>query len=80
MKNSIRTALRGGGRIVITIRTDAQGKAEHQVIEDWERLTSVKKAEITPEEMKTAEDSDITIRETLEKLVSAAHINREARQ
>ena len=80
MNNSIRTALKGGGRIVITIVTDVTGRMELQVREDWERLTSIKAAEIAPKELNAAEDSDALIREALEKLVSEAHISWEGRQ
>ena len=78
MNDKLRTALHGGGRIIITIREDAKRDYHLQVMEDCGRLTGVKSASLCAEELDQAENPDGLFQETLERLVQECHINQAA--
>lgn len=77
MSDRIRTALKGGGRISISIDVSSKGGMELWVSEYWERLSAVERKEIPAEELNAAEDPDGLLRETLERMVQKAHMNWE---
>lgn len=79
MSDVLRTALKGGGRIVILIDRWANGDFHLQATEDWGRLTSIRKEVIPAEELEKAERPDGLIAAALAKLVADAHINHEAK-
>ena len=80
MSDKLRTALKGGGRIIISINRWANGDFHLQVTEDWARLTSIEKEVITAEKLDRTEDQDGLIAAALARLVAAAHINYEAKE
>lgn len=77
MSDVMRTALKGGGKIMISINQWANGDFHLCVTEDWERLTSIERADIPAEAMNAAEDPDGLLREVVSQLVRKAHMNWE---
>ena len=80
MADTLRTALKGGGKIVIVIDVWANGDFHLQVTEDWGRLTSVQKTDIPAAKLAAADHPDGLIAAAISKLVAEAHIRYEARQ
>ena len=80
MSDKLRTALKGGGRIIISIDRWANGDFHLCVTEDWARLTSIERATVSAEAMNAVEDPDGLIGAEITKLVAAAHINHEAKE
>lgn len=78
MSDKLRTALKGGGRILISINVWANGNLHLSVTEEWARLTSPVQTVITADHLAAAEDQDAVIREELTRMVQKAHINYEA--
>ncbi|MBD5169344.1 MAG: hypothetical protein HDT20_04390 [Oscillibacter sp.] len=78
MSNITRTALKGGGKIHITMDARPNGDFELWVTESWARLTAVERCTISAQQLETAEDPDGLIREEVIRLVRKAHINWEA--
>ena len=78
MSDIMRTALKGGGRIRITIDARPDGDFELRVTEEWERLTAVENTTGPAEQLAAAEDPDAVIREELTRMVRKAHMNWEA--
>lgn len=78
MSDVMRTALKGGGQITISIERWANGDFDLCVSEYWARLTSIERAAISAEAMNAAEDPDGLLREELTRLVQKAHMNWEA--
>ena len=78
MSDIMRTALKGGGRIHITIDARPDGDFELWVTEDWERLTAAEHETIPAEKLAEAEDPDRLIREVLVRMTRKAHMNWEA--
>lgn len=78
MSDIMRTALKGGGKIHITIDLRPSGDFELWVTEDWARLTAVENVTIPAERLAEAEDPDALIREELTRMVRKAHMNWEA--
>lgn len=79
MSDHLRIALKGNGKIRVSIQQGNNKDFFLEAIEDWARLTSVKRAVIKAEELAAAEDPDRLIWETLKNLAQECHINREAR-
>lgn len=77
MSDILRTALKGGGRLLILVDRWANGDFHLEVTEDWARMTSIRRGTVTAEQMDAAADPDKLIEETAGKLVAAAHINSE---
>lgn len=77
MSDKLRTALKGGGRIIISVDRWANGDFHLCITEDWAGLTSIERATISAEAMSAAEDPDGLIGTEIAKLVAAAHINME---
>lgn len=77
MSDIIRTALKGGGRVCISIDARPSGDFQLMVTEDWSRLSAVERAAIPVERLAAAEDPDETIREEVTRLVRKAHMNWE---
>lgn len=75
MSDIMRTALKDGGKVCITIDAKLNGDFELLVTEDWARLTAVERADIPAERLASAEDPDGVIREELTRLVRKAHMN-----
>ena len=71
MSDKLRTALKGGGRIIISVDRWANGDFHLCVTEDWARLTSIERAAVSAEAMNAVE---------IAKLVAAAHISYEAKE
>ena len=46
MSDKLRTALKGGGRIIISVDRWANGDFHLCVTEDWARLTSIERAAV----------------------------------
>lgn len=80
MSDIMRTALKGGGTIRISINAKADGDFHLCVTEDWARLTAVEWATIPAEKLAAAEDPDAVIREEVTRIVRKAHMNWEARE
>lgn len=80
MSDKLRTALKGGGRIIISIDRWANGDFHLCVTEDWARLTSIERATISAADVDVAERPDGLIGAEIAKLVAAAHINYEAKK
>lgn len=81
MSDVMRTALKGGGSLMISINRWENGDFHLCVTEDWARLTSIERAVVSAEEIDAAEDQDGLLRDTLVRLVGKAHMNWEvARQ
>ncbi len=80
MSDKLRTALKGGGRIIISIDGWANGDFHLCVTEDWARLTSIERATVSAEAVNAAEDPDGLIGAEITKLVAAAHISYEAKE
>ena len=78
MSDITRTALKGGGKIHITMDARPNGDFELRVTEFWGRLTSPERAIIPAQQLETAEDPDGLIREEVVRLVRKAHMNWEA--
>lgn len=78
MSDIMRTALKGGGQIHITIDARPNGDFELWVKESWARLTAQESAVISAEQLAVAEDPDAAIREELTRMVRKAHMNWEA--
>ena len=78
MSDKLRTALKGGGRIIISVDRWANGDFHLCVTEDWARLTSIERATVSAEAMNAAEDPDGLLRETVLRMVGKAHMNWEA--
>ena len=79
MSDKLRTALRGGGSIRVSIDTDGGGDFRLLVTECWERLTGVHRLTIPAWELDEAAAPDGLIREKLTELVDR-HLNVEARK
>ena len=77
MSDKLRTALRGGGSLRISIDTDGTGDFRLLVTESWER-TPVQRLTIPAGVLAEAPDPDGFIREKLTELADR-HLNREAR-
>ena len=88
MSDIMRTALKGGGRIHITIDARQSGDFELRVTEEWERLIAVENTTVLAErliaaenttvlaeQLAVAEDPDAVIREELTRMVRKAHMN-----
>ena len=80
MSDKLRTALKGGGRIIISVDRWANGDFHLYVTEDWARLTSIERAAVSAEAVNAAEDPDGMIGAEIAKLVAAAHISYEAKE
>lgn len=80
MSDKLRTALKGGGRIIISVDRWANGDFHLCVTEDWARLTSIERAAVSAEAVNAAEDPDGLIGAEIAKLVAAAHISYEAKE
>ena len=80
MSDKLRTALKGGGRIIISIDRWANGDFHLCITEDWARLTSIERAAVSAEAVNAAEDPDGLIGAEIAKLVAAAHISYEAKE
>ena len=80
MDDTLRIALKGSGKVRVSIQQGNNKDFFLEAIEDWARLTSVERAVIKAEELEAAEDPDALIWEVLKKLVQECHINREARK
>lgn len=80
MSDKLRTALKGGGRIVISIDRWANGDFHLCVTEDWARLTSIERAIVSAADVDAAKCPDGLIGAEIAKLVAAAHINYEAKK
>ena len=80
MKNKLRTALKGGGCIRISINMWANGDFHLQVTEEWARLTAREHTVITAEQLASTEDTDAVIWMELERMVEGAHLNYEVRE
>lgn len=78
MSDIMRTALKGGGKIRITIDAHPSGDFELWVTEEWERLTAVENVTIPAGQLAEAEDPDAVIREELVRMTRKAHMNWEA--
>jgi len=76
MSDILRTALKGGGRILILIDRWPNGDFHLEVTEDWERMTRVMRGIVTADQLNAATDPDGLIEETVAKL-AAVHINSE---
>lgn len=79
MGNRLRTALKYGGRICLSVTAEAQGAIRFEVTEDWAKLTRIGRAKLTRDELDAAEDTDRLIHDTAMRLIGD-HINREARE
>lgn len=79
MSDKLRTALRGGGSLRISIDTDGTGDFRLLVTESWERLTGVQRLTIPAGVLAEAPDPDGLIREKLTELADH-HLNVEARK
>ena len=79
MSDKLRTALKGGGRIIISGDRWANGDFHLCVTEDWARLTSIERATVSAEAVNAAEDPDGMIGAEIARLV-AAHISYEAKE
>ena len=80
MSDTLRTALKGGGRILVSINRWANGDFHLCVTEDWARLTSIERATVSAEAIDAAENPDGLIGAEITKLVAAAHISYEAKE
>lgn len=80
MSDTLRTALKGSGRIRVSIQQGNNKDFFLEAIEDWARLTKAGRAVIKAGELAEAEDQDGLIWETLKTLVQDCHINREVRE
>lgn len=80
MSDTLRTALKGSGRIRVSIQQGNNKDFFLEAIEDWARLTKAGRAVIKAGELAEAEDPDGLIWETLKTLVQDCHINREVRE
>lgn len=78
MSDVMRTALKGGGSLMISINRWENGDFHLCVTEDWARLTSIERAVVSAEDMNAAEDPDGLLRDTAMRLVGKAHMNWEA--
>lgn len=78
MSDVMRTALKGGGSLMISINRWENGDFHLCVTEDWARLTSIERAVVPAEEMNAAEDPDGLLRETALRLIGKVHMNWEA--
>ena len=78
MSDIMRTALKGGGKIHITIDARPGGDFELRVTEEWERLTAVENAILSAEQLAEAEDPDAVIRKEITRMTRKAHMNWEA--
>lgn len=77
MSDTLRIALKGSGKVRVSIQQGNNKDFFLEAIEDWARLTSVQRAVIKAEELAEAADPDALIWEVLQKLVQECHINRE---
>lgn len=77
MSDILRTALKGGGRLLVLIDRWPNGDFHLEVTEDWERMTRVMRGIVTAEQMDAAADPDGLIKESAAKLMAAVHINHE---
>lgn len=80
MSDKLRTALKGGGRIIISVDMWANGDFRLCVTEEWARLTSIEWATVSAEAVDAAEDPDGLIDAEIAKLVAAVHISYEAKE
>ena len=80
MSDTLRIALKGSGKVRVSIQQGSNKDFFLEAIEDWERLTSVQRAVIKAEELAEAADPDTLIWEVLKNLVQECHINREVRK
>ncbi len=78
MSDILRTALKGGGKIDISIDVWANGDFHLWVVEKWASLTSVEQSVIPAERLTAAADPDALIGAELSRLTQAAHISWEA--
>lgn len=80
MSDTLRIALKGSGKVRVSIQQGNNKDFFLEAIEDWARLTKTGRAVIKAGEMAAAEDPDGLIWETLKTLVQDCHINREVRE
>lgn len=80
MSDVMRTALKGGGSLMISINRWENGDFHLCVTEDWARLTSIERAVVSAEELDTAKDPDGLLRDTALRLVGKAHMNWEVNE
>lgn len=78
MSDVMRTALKGGGSLMISINRWENGDFHLCVTEDWARLTSIERTVVSAEDMNAAEDPDGLLRDTVIRMVGKAHMNWEA--
>lgn len=78
MSDIMRTALKDGGQIKISIDRWPDGDFHLCVTEFWARLESFERAVVSAEEIDAAEDQDGLLRDTLVRLVGKVHMNWEA--
>jgi len=75
MNDILRTALKGGGRILVLVDCWANGDFYLEVTEDWARMTRIRRGIVTAEQMAAAADPDKLIEEEIGRLVMESHIN-----
>lgn len=80
MGDTLRIALKGSGKVRVSIQQGNNKDFFLEAIEDWARLTKAGRAVIKAGELAAAEDPDGLIWETLKTLVQDCHINREVRE
>ena len=80
MSNRLSTALTGGGEIVLVLHAGSDGSMRLQVTENWQRLTSVQKADIPAASLAASGDPDALIFRTAAALLDAVHINHAAHE
>lgn len=79
MSDILRTALKGGGRIRISVDRWANGDFHLCVTEEWARLTAIRRGIVQADRLDASEDPDGLIGEEIARLAAAAHINYEVR-
>ncbi len=77
MSDVLRTALKGGGRILILIDRGANGDFHLEVREEWSRMTSIRRGTVAAEQMAAAANPDGLIEAEIGRLVAESHINSE---
>lgn len=80
MADTLRTALKGGGKIRIEINLALSGDVEITVHEDWARLDAWRQAIIKADRLNVEPDPDKAITEVATAMVRDCHINYEARK
>lgn len=80
MANTLRTALRGGGKIAVYIELQLSGDIEITVHEYWARLDRFNRATITADRLEAEPDPDKLITEVATAMVRDSHLNYEAHQ